>query len=349
VCWQLPQLEGHASGLALRGVCDGLVRAGHELELWSWGDEQPREELPPWARWEPLPPEPALRTRLRALVRPRSDIVRAGWRPAPDSIAVAEDPLSFAAVEGAPRSVVVVHFLTRLDARAVGRMTPRDVQSRRNERHVMRAADLCLTLSERVKGDSTATVVPVACPMPAEPVPFVEAPVAALMSDWRWPPNRAALDTLVGEWHRVRARVPAARLVVAGRHIPSDAIGAVEGVDVIGEVGHASELYAQAAVIAFPCPPSSGPKMKTLQAIAHGVPVVTTPAGAEGLVLGPGDGVVVTGSNAFVDTLAATLTDPETRADLARRGRAAALAHHSPEAAAAARIAAYRARFGEVS
>src|SRR5207248_787447 len=99
---------------------------------------------------------------------------------------------------------------------------------------VMRAADLCLALSERVLGAVDGVVVPAAYPMPDEPLPFVEEPVAAIMSDWLWPPNRAALDTLLTDWPQVRARVPAARLLVAGRNLSPDAVGIIEGVEYLG-------------------------------------------------------------------------------------------------------------------
>jgi glycosyltransferase involved in cell wall biosynthesis len=111
----------------------------------------------------------------------------------------------------------------------------------------------------------------------------------------------------------------------------------VTGVEVLGEVAQARDALARASVFAFPCPPTSGPKMKVLDALAQGVPVVTTVAGVEGLQ-GIDDAVAVAG-NDFPRVLADVLEDPPRRTLMATAGRAAVLEHHSPARAAAARLA----------
>jgi glycosyltransferase involved in cell wall biosynthesis len=75
-----------------------------------------------------------------------------------------------------------------------------------------------------------------------------------------------------------------------------------------------------------------------LDALAHGVPVVTTAAGTEGLH-GVAEAVITVRQPNFAGALADLLADPKRREQLAARGRQAVLDHHTPQQAAAARLA----------
>jgi glycosyltransferase involved in cell wall biosynthesis len=80
--------------------------------------------------------------------------------------------------------------------------------------------------------------------------------------------------------------------------------------------------------------------LKVIEAVAYGVPVVTTPSGIEGLHVAAEDGPVVADDHRFADALIALLRDPARRAAMAARGRPAVTATHAPLAAARLRIAA---------
>jgi glycosyltransferase involved in cell wall biosynthesis len=256
---------------------------------------------------------------------------------------VADDPASFPAVARTSRPAVTFHFLTRLDARATGRRQGADVQHRRMERTVVRRAATVLAYSPRVAsaiGHGRATFVPMALRMPDERLPPVDEPVAALVADWGWPPNRWALGVLLAAWPSVRDQVPAARLLLAGRGDPR--VGTLAGVEVLGPVARSDDVLSRAAVMAFPCPPSSGPKVKVIEALAAGLPVVTTDAGVEGIVHGEEAiaAVELADAEVFGATVARVLSDPAERASLAGAGVAAVAASHAPRPAARARVAA---------
>jgi glycosyltransferase involved in cell wall biosynthesis len=168
-------------------------------------------------------------------------------------------------------------------------------------------------------------------------LPLRDEPSALMFADWSWPANVRALRQLLDAWPSVRERVPGAQLIVAGRG--SDAVGVSAGVRVVGEVAATVDAMSQAAVLAFPCPATSGPKLKVLDAFGAGLPVVTTPAGVEGLAV-PVDAAAVAGADGYADVLVAVLSDPQRRADMASRARVAVLAQHAPHVAAAARVAA---------
>lgn len=350
VAYHVPDPEGTSAGRGLFALGSGLVALGHEVESWSWGSEVTvPKELAAWCRWQPLPEEPALRTRARALYRPRSDVVRAGWSPSLDDVALAEDPLSFPAIAAVPHSVVTFHYLTRLDIRSIGWPRSRHLQDLRAEARAARRAALVTGYSERVARALGSSAVPVPFPylVPDRPVRPVTDPVAVLLANWSWQPNRAALQSLLEAWPDVARRVTEARLLLAGRNFPDSFVADLpHRVELVGPVSHVRDLYDRAAIVAFPCPDTSGPKIKVLEALAHGVPVVTTGAGIEGLHLSSGEGAVVVERGRFGDALADLLLDPDRRAALGSSGYRAIAAAHAPVPAARARIDAFRAAFG---
>ena len=346
---QLPDRQGTAPGKALLALGEGLVAEGHRVAVWSWRPEPPECDLPPWCTWRPLPPEAAWRTRLRALAWPRSDVLVAEWSPPPGAVPVADDVPSFGAVAASKRSVVTLHHRAGLDHAALGRRDPGAVQDRRAERRAARRARVVLAYSPRAGSTARgrARFVPIAYPVPEEVVDPVAGPVALLLADWRWPPNLAALGRLMLVWPDVRRRVAGAKLLLAGRDLDRVGVGAMAGVEVLGPLARAEAALSRAAVVAFPCPDTTGPKVKVLEALAYGVPVVTTSAGVEGLLLGPLASELVADGRAFGERLAELLEAPETMAELGARGRAAVSASHAPRPAARARVAALRSALGE--
>ncbi len=344
-----PDPEGTSAGRSAWAWCEGIRTLGHDLEAWCWHPDPPRRPLPDWCRWRPVDPGPRARAHLRGILRPRWDTGGGEWTPPDGTIAVADDVPSFAAVAGSSRSVLTVHYRALLDARAVGRLRPAQLQTARGERRGGRRAGLVLAYSERVGrglGPRPARFIPIGYPVPEEPLPVVDEPVAALLADWSWPPNLSALGILLRCWPEVRDAVPAARLLLAGRHLDRARVGSIPGVDLLGEIPSSRDLLDRAALVAFPCPATSGPKVKVLEALAHGVPVLTTPAGVEGIVLGPGQGAELAGPGEFAGVLAKLLVSPDRRAALGATGRAAVLAAHSPLAVARTRVTALTERFG---
>ena len=352
----LPDPAGTAAGRSLFALGEGLVEAGHELDVWSWWYDAPVAALPAWCRWKPLPDEARLRTRLRAVVRPRSDVVRARRTPSADAdVVVADDPVSFPAVDGHARSILTVHYSTVLDAAALGDRSPRATQDRRAERRFARHAAGVVAYSDRVAAalPAPAITTPIGCPVPVAALALVDEPVAACVADWRWPANERAAATLLAAWPAVRAEIPSARLVLAGTGSEGfDQPG--QGVDGLGRVADAQEVLAGAAVLVFPCPATSGPKVKVLEAMAAGLPVVATEAGVEGV--GPPDGddplpvtLAPVDPAGFADAIVRSLRDPSGRAEQATAARRVIEEHHAPSAVAEHRVRAWAAALEGVS
>ncbi|MDQ1696565.1 MAG: hypothetical protein QOJ03_1918 [Frankiaceae bacterium] len=348
--FHVPHPQGSAAGRQLWALAEALRADGHEVEGWCWGPVRAGLDPPDWCESRPYVAKTGWAVRPRTLLRPRADLARAGWRPPEGSVGWADDWASWPAVDrgSGGDALLTVHYDVALDARALGDRTRRGrpargwslplVQDWRAQRRAVRRSTCTVALSERVATSTgVSTVVPATLPMPAAPLPLVDAPVALMFADWSWPANAAALRQLLDGWADVRDRVAGAELLVAGRGAPD--VGAAPGVRVVGEVAQTVDAMAQAAVLAFPCPPTSGPKMKVLDALAAGLPVVTTPAGAEGLQV-PAAAVAVGPSSTYVDLLVEVLADPGRRAAMADMARGAVLAHHAPAVAARSRVAA---------
>jgi glycosyltransferase involved in cell wall biosynthesis len=334
-----PTPQGSQDGKIFRALVEGLLADGHDVTAMSWAHDQPHDDMPAWCEYRPVPPEAGWRMHGRALFTPRWDAARIDWRPPADAIAIAEDPLSWAVVAEHPGAAVVFHYLTKIDAPALRRPTPADLQDMRHEGRVLRRAPLVLAMSARVaQARRDARVVPMAYPIPPAAIDLVDEPVVALLASWNWAPNHAALDRLLSAWPAVRDAVPGARLLLAGRGLEHMGVGAIAGVEQVGAVALPEDVLARAAVVAYPCPGTSGPKVKVIEALAYGVPVVTTPSGVEGLNVDAADGPVVADDARFADALIALLRDPARRAERAARGRPAVTAGHSPHAAATARV-----------
>lgn len=337
VTYHLPHPDGTATGRHVFAIWDAARAMGHDVTAWCWGRVPDGLAPPPWVRCSPYHDPGGWRRKPATLLHPRGGLAAVGWEPSPDAVAWAEEPESYAAIEGAERRGATIYHSEMLDAVALRRPRPEVIQSIRAERHVVRRAGVSIAFSPRVaRVTRVKALCPVTLPIPDAPLEIVEEPVAVMIADWSWPPNQAALRRLLDHWSMVREEVPGARLLVAGRGLAQSLD--VDGVEVMGEVAQARDALSRAAVLAFPCPPTSGPKMKVLDALAWGLPVVTTMAGVEGVKLAPGT-VAVAEDADFFRTLVEVLRDPQRRAQMAKAGRADVLASHRPEQAATARLA----------
>jgi glycosyltransferase involved in cell wall biosynthesis len=131
-------------------------------------------------------------------------------------------------------------------------------------------------------------------------------------------------------WPLVRAKVPRARLRLVGADPAASvrALGGLDGVEVTGALHDLATVWSGASALLAPLRFSSGAQTKIVEAMAAGVPVVTTPAAAAALHLGDGECLRIGETPA--DLAAAVvwaLTNPSA-ADMAARGRDVARTRH---------------------
>ncbi len=138
-------------------------------------------------------------------------------------------------------------------------------------------------------------------------------------------PNRAGIRRFVSEgWPSLAARRPDLRLVIAGkgsREALSDLAGDPR-VAVLGRVEDIAELAAGAAVIIVPVWHGGGTRLKVLEALATGRPVVGTNLGVSGISFRDGvHGVIRDDPVELANAVAALSGDAEEAARLGSAGR----------------------------
>jgi len=107
--------------------------------------------------------------------------------------------------------------------------------------------------------------------------------------DWR--PNLEAVEWfLESVWPIVRRSVPLARFHLGGSNPPEGLAGRLltDGVRFLGRVPNACDFLASGAAVVVPLLSGGGMRVKILEAMALGVPVVSTRLGASGI--GAADG-----------------------------------------------------------
>lgn len=146
-----------------------------------------------------------------------------------------------------------------------------------------------------------------------------------------WPPNVDGATWFCSEvWGRVRAAVPGACLVLAGRSPapPVRELASVAGVRVDADVPSMVPYFASARTVVVPLRIGTGTRLKALEGMAAGRPVVGTRIGLGGLGIEPGVQALVADSPAdFADAVIEVLRDDERARRLGDAGRAHVAEH----------------------
>ena len=198
------------------------------------------------------------------------------------------------------------------------------VQVRATEERIVRSVDRVVAVSSieaavlrEVDGGAPVDLVAPRQPeLQLTPAALQDRAAMAFVASWTargFSPNSDAFWWLAREvLPSVLSEVPWSRLRVTGAHPPDD-ITAVAGphIDLTGYLPSLTELYATVRVVVAPDRFGAGLKIKTLEALQHGVPVVATTIGAEGIDVPPGlTPMVVTDDPAeFAAAVVRLLTD----------------------------------------
>jgi glycosyltransferase involved in cell wall biosynthesis len=354
VLTQPPLPEGGAPGKCALALVRGLQANGVEVRAIAARQHFAAAGDPPAGlpvEVVDVPPEqPGWRAQLRRLRRPAGwlaagelqERVREAAREA-DVLHLEETETAWLDQGIATPSLVHVHYLVRRD-RDLGRPWQRQfrdvIEYRLAERSALRrhrflvaSSPLIAEALRREAPHAEVVRVPLSLdPGHYPPAPLDGPPTVGLIGTAAWEPTARSIRRLVESvWPRILSRVPDARLLVAGRGVEALGLEGRPGVELLGPVPSAVDFVRSLSVLVFPLERGSGMKVKVLEAIACGVPVVTTPLGAEGV---EADGVVVeTEDEALAAAAAGVLSDHRLRLDLGASCRETFLRRYAPEPA----------------
>jgi glycosyltransferase involved in cell wall biosynthesis len=221
---------------------------------------------------------------------------------------------------------------------------------RRMERHTIERFDHVAVVSEQERTRLPAGVRSVlVCPNGRDPtavLPPAADPTVAFVATMGWRPNiDAALWLGRDIWPLVVAQVPEARLLLVGRD-PAPPVLALAGasVQVTGTVPDVTPYLAESRVVVAPLRAGGGTRLKIMEALDLGRPVVATSVGCEGTEDLIDRGVVVADTAAGIaDAIAGLLLDPARASALGRAGHEAVAADHTWDRALAPLLQAVKA------
>jgi glycosyltransferase involved in cell wall biosynthesis len=294
-----------------------LVERGHRVTAFAAcgkAEEMAKAaELFPAPRYDlrcfPFAPPGGLLGKWRTLVRPysyffspelRADLGRelaAGY----DVLHLEQLWSGWLGLEHVERALVNVHHLCWLDLEHVRPPSLRGRFDRwlmlRTERRLIRALRHFRACSPRLapeilKANPAAQVATI--PVGLDPAQYdfipdekrTAEPVVSVIGSMGWyPSHSAAVRLLTRLWPEIRRRVPAARVQVVGwsaRSALAEYLG-MPGVTVEENVPDVRPYFERTGVMLYAPGRGSGMKIKILEAMGFGVPVVTTSEGVEGL------------------------------------------------------------------
>jgi polysaccharide biosynthesis protein PslH len=340
-----PDREGGAAARCAVALLMGLQERGVDCRVLAVAGDRPPPSGSAGPPLELVPVEVSRwRGRWGRLARPGSTLVSGRFAERLRELAADVDVVHLVEVStGGALSmlerpaVLQLHSLTLRDREVWRPWAAEDrdaLETLRAERRALRLADWLLLNSPEVAADLPKRIPPshrVVAPLALDPAHYserasLEQPVAGLIGTAGWPPTSGAVRRLLTRvWPLVIERRPGARLMLAGDGMEAAAFGAgadLPGVEWHGRVPSASDFLRELGVLLYPLAHGGGVKVKVLEALALGIPVVSTRAGVEGLL--DERGVSVAEDDAQIATAAAALLD-----DRVARREAGALAHES--------------------
>lgn len=126
-------------------------------------------------------------------------------------------------------------------------------------------------------------------------------------------------------WPRVHARNLELVFTIVGKdpHPQIRQLENIDGIEVTGTVDDVRPFYRQAVASIVPLRVGGGSRLKILEAIAAGVPVISTTLGAEGLGVQNGENILIADDTSeFVEAIVKVLENESLRQRLINAGRA---------------------------
>jgi glycosyltransferase involved in cell wall biosynthesis len=248
----------------------------------------------------------ALRRKWQNLVRPRSeilqdsaftDLLKRELARGYDVLHLEQMSTGWLGID-VPRALLNVHYFDVIDRAGGENMSLGERkalwQAQRATRYLLHGFENVRVLTPRLQEVAESInpggrywVVPLALdPALYKMPPLVEEATVGLIGSMHWEPSRSAAERLITRiWPLVKRQIPRAKLYIAGwnaakyleKYLPQPDLA------LVNNLTHPSEFFAKAAVMIYAPSQGSGMKVKVMESMAYGVPVVTTWEGVEGI------------------------------------------------------------------
>lgn len=199
---------------------------------------------------------------------------------------------------GVPRALLNVHFFDVIDWAEKENMSLGEHkalwQARRATRHLLHGIHDVRLLTPRLKEMAESInpkghywVVPFALATSLYNMqPPAAEPVVGMIGSMHWEPSRSAAERLITRiWPLVKLGFPQAKLLIAGWNAGQylQKYSSRQDLTLAENLAHPSDFFSKAAVMVYAPSRGSGMKVKVMESMAYGVPVVTTWEGVEGI------------------------------------------------------------------
>jgi polysaccharide biosynthesis protein PslH len=165
------------------------------------------------------------------------------------------------------------------------------------------------------------------------PIDRPAGPLVVFTGQMDYRPNVEAVSWFVQAClPRLRARVPNAQFAIVGRAATAEvqALAAVDGVIVTGEVPDTRPWLAAAAAVVAPLAVARGVQNKVLEAMAMARPVIVSPSAGQGIDAEAGrELMIAAGPDEWIDACVDLLTNPPRGAAMGAAARARMIARYS--------------------
>lgn len=206
---------------------------------------------------------------------------------------------------------------------------------RRYEREMSYRFDAILTVSEADRamlaevadGPARIEIMPIAIDPGAGILPrHPDGPHILHLGTMFWPPNSDGVLWFAHQvYPHIRARLPEVRFSIVGADPPPEvwALAAEDvSITVTGYLADAEPVIRCSSLLIVPLRAGSGMRVKILNALAQGLPVVTTTIGCEGIAVVAGRDLLVADTpEEFAQAVLRVLTDETLARTLSQNGR----------------------------
>lgn len=206
------------------------------------------------------------------------------------------------------------------------------------ERNFGKMLDSVLACSEKDKeslvamndGDLLAGVIPNGVTIPSKMYDYsvrLDEPGYIIFCGALWTdPNSEGLNWFCKEvWLLIRNKLPDLKLLVVGSGELPQKFAELRNIDSLEFTGRVEDMkpwYNEAAVSVVPLLNGSGTRLKVLEAMGLGVPVVSTKKGAEGIDYTNGKNILIADTaQEFANTVIQLLNDKEKRISISQSAR----------------------------